>query len=86
MSRLPDAQSTLQECPWAHKGQWKVFSRRLNGTHRHTANSRDVSSTIRLLATQQTVYTDGSVKARTRDDGAGIMVSCDDQADPSILH
>ncbi len=42
--------------------------------------------TIRLLDGQQTVYTDGSALAGTKDGGAGVIVTCGDPAAPTILH
>ncbi len=41
--------------------------------------------TIRLLPGQLTVYTDGSATVGTNDGGAGVIVTCDDPADPTIL-
>ncbi len=45
-----------------------------------------MSSTIRLLAGQLTVYNDGSATAGTKDDGAGVIVTRGDPADPTLLH
>ncbi len=42
--------------------------------------------TIRLLAGQFTVYTDGSASAGTKDGGEGVIVTRGDSADPTILH
>ncbi len=42
--------------------------------------------TIRFLDGQLTVYTDGSASARTKDGGAGVIVTRDNPADPTILH
>ncbi len=42
--------------------------------------------TIRLLAGQLTVYTDGSASAEIRDCGAGVLVTYGDPTDPTILH
>ncbi len=42
--------------------------------------------TIRLLAGQITVYTDGSATAETNDGGAGVIVACGDPAEPTVLH
>ncbi len=42
--------------------------------------------TIHLLAGQLTAYTDGSASAGTKDGGAGVIVTCGDPADPTILH
>ncbi len=42
--------------------------------------------TIRLLAGQLTVYIDGSATAGTKDGGAGVIVTCADPVDPTILH
>ncbi len=43
-------------------------------------------TTIRHLDGQLTVYTDGSATAGTKDDGAGVIVTCGGPADPNILH
>ncbi len=42
--------------------------------------------TIRLQASQLTVYMGGSTTAGTRVDGAGVIVICSDPADPTTLH
>ncbi len=42
--------------------------------------------TIRLLAGQLTVYIDGWAISGTKDGGAGVIVTCGDPADPTILH
>ncbi len=39
-----------------------------------------------LLAGQLTVYTDGSATAGTKDGGAGVIGTCGDPTDPTILH
>ncbi len=51
-----------------------------------TGTTTDSLQTIRLLAGQLTGYTDGSKRAGTKDDGAGVIVTCGDPADPTILH
>ncbi len=40
---------------------------------------------IRLLAGQLTVYTDSSATAGTKDGGAGVIGTCGDPTDPTIL-
>ncbi len=42
--------------------------------------------TIHLISGQLTVYTGGSATAKIRDSGAGVIVTCGDPADPTILH
>ncbi len=42
--------------------------------------------TIRLQASQLTVYTDSSATAGTKDGGAGVIVTRGDPANPTILH
>ncbi len=42
--------------------------------------------TIRLLAAQLTVYTEGSAAAEIRDGGAGVLVAYGDPTDLTILH
>ncbi len=41
---------------------------------------------IRLLAGQLKVYTDGSATAGTKDGGTGVIVTCGNKADPTILN
>ncbi len=77
-----EAVPTLLECTWAPMGQWKVFT---EGKLAPTTGSRGLQ-TILLLADQLTVYTDGSATARTKDGGAGVIVTCGDPAEPTILH
>ncbi len=60
-------------------------SRKQTGTHRSTT-AETCLQTIRLLAGQLTFYSDGSASAGTKNGGAGVIVTCGDPADPTILH
>ncbi len=91
-SRLPEALSsrnalqTLLECPWATKGQWKVFPEGELAPSDPPPTAETCLQTIRLLDGQLTIYTDGSASAGTKDGGAGVIVTRCDPADPTILH
>ncbi len=80
------ALQTLLECFSAIKGQWKVFpDDKLAPTDPpHIAET--CLQTIRLLDGQLTVYTDGAATAGAKDCCAGVIVTCSDPADPTILH
>ncbi len=69
---------TLLECPWQPKEQRKLFQ---EGKRVPT-----VSRPGFILAAQLSVYTDDMTSAGTRDGGAGVIVTCDDPVDPTILH
>ncbi len=92
MNRFPDAISsrdalqTLFECPWAPKGQWKVFPEDKLAPKDPPQTAKTYLQTICLLTGQPTVYTDGSATVGTKHGGAGIIVTCSDPADPIILH
>ncbi len=51
-----------------------------------TLTTETCLQTIRPLAGQLTVYTDGSATAGTRNGGAGVIVTCGYPVDPAILH
>ncbi len=82
--RRRDALQTTLECPWALEGQWKVFSKGKLASTDPQLRAETYLQTICLLASQLTVYTDGSATAGTRDGGVGVMLTCDDLADPTI--
>ncbi len=90
--RFPDAISSrdalqaLLECPWANKGQWKVFPEGKLAPTDPPLTAAKCLQTIRLLTGQLTVYTDGSATAGTSDGGAGVIVTCGDPADRTIRH
>ncbi len=91
-NRLPDALSSrdalqiLLECPWANKGQWNVFPKGKLALTDPPLNAETCLQTIRLLVGQLTVYADGLATAGTKDDGGGVIVTCGDPADKTILH
>ncbi len=60
-------------------------SRRQTGTH-GPPTDQTFLQTFRFLGGQLTVYTDGSATAGTKDGGAGVIVTCGDPADFTILH
>ncbi len=62
-----------------------VFRRQI-GTHGPPPTAETCLQNILLLGGQLTVYTEGSVTAGTRNGGAEDIVTCDDPADPTILH
>ncbi len=92
MNRFPDAVSsrnvlqTLPECPWAHKGQWKVLPEGQLAPTDLPPAAETCFQTIRRLAGQLPVYTDGSATAGTVDGSKGVIVTCGDPAYPTILH
>ncbi len=81
-----DALHTLLECAWATEGQWKVFPEDKPAPTDPPPTAKTCLRTIRLLAGQLTVYMDGSATARTKDGGEGVIVTCNDPADPTIRH
>ncbi len=80
-----DALQTLLECPWATKGQWKIFLEGKLAPTDPPSTAQKCLQTIRLLAGQITAYTGGSATAGTKDGGAGVIATCGDPADPTIL-
>ncbi len=60
-------------------------TRKQTGTH-GPSTAETYLQTIRHLAGQLTVYTDGSATAGTKHVGAEVIVTCSDPADPIILH
>ncbi len=52
----------------------------------HSRVTETCLQTIRLLAGQLSVYTDGSATAGIKDGGAGVVVTCTDPADPITFH
>ncbi len=92
MNRFPDAISstdalqTLFECPWAPKGQWKVFPEGKLTPKDSPQTAETYLQTICLLTGQRTVYTDGSATVGTKDGGTGVIVTFSDPADAIILH
>ncbi len=81
-----DALHILIECPWALKGQWKIFQEGKLAPTDSPLTTETCLQTIRLLAGQLTVFTDSSATAGTRDCGAGVIVTCGNPADPTIHH
>ncbi len=67
------------------QGTMGGVTRRQTGTH-GPSTAEKYLQTIHLLAGQLTVYTDGSATAATKQGGAEVIVTCGDQADPTILH
>ncbi len=77
---------TLRECPWAIKGQWKVFLEDKLTPTDTPPTAKTCPQTIRLLDGQLKVCTDGSATAGTKDGGTGVIVTCGDKADPTIFN
>ncbi len=80
------ALQTLLECFSAIKGQWKVFPEDKLAPTDPPPIAETCLQTIRLLDGQLTVYTDGVATAGAKDCCAGVIVTCSDPADPTILH
>ncbi len=80
------AREALFECPCVTKGQWKLFPDGKLAPTDPPPTAETCLQTIRLLAGQLTVYTYGSASAGTKDGGAGVNVTFDDPAAPTILH
>ncbi len=61
---------TILECPWATKGQWKVFPEGKLAPTDPPPTAETCLQTICLVAGQLTVYTDDSATAGAKDGGA----------------
>ncbi len=81
-----DALKTFLECAWATKEQWKLFPEDKPAPTDPPPTAETCLQTILLLAGQLTVYMDGSATAGTKDGGAGVIVTYDEPADPTIRH
>ncbi len=79
-----DALKPLLECPWVPKGQREGFLEGQWATMDPSPTAEACLQTIHLLASQLTAYS--SATAGTEGGGAGVLVTCGDQADSTIIH
>ncbi len=86
LARVISSRNTLQTCHWALDGQYKVLQEDQLAPTNPPLIAETRLPTIFLLASQLTVYTDGSVIAGARHGGAGVIVTCGDPADPIVLY